>query len=167
MRLAILVLALAGCHTTYDFQPIDVGTRSAKVPREKSNDQYLRASYADLVSRAPESYMFEVDDANGQQQYTFPVDEQQTLQTAADSVGDPAPLRALIVTGLVSGAESQLPDKSAVDPSQFIRGQFQRLLGRDPSPYELAAFVASWSDPSVGPRTIVRAIVGSREYQSY
>jgi len=34
--------------------------------------------------------------------------------------------------------------------------------------YELDTMVREWSDdPAVGPRTVTRAIIGSREYQSF
>jgi hypothetical protein len=167
MRPLLLVVALAACRPTYEFETVEVGTRSAKTPRPKSNSQFVRAAYADLLSRAPESYLFEVTDGAGAPVSTFPVDERQALLDAADSLGDPAPLRALIVTGLVAGAEATLPDKGSVDARAFVRTQFQRLLGREPSPYELAAFVEAWAEPDVGPRAVVRAIVGSREYQSF
>ena len=52
-------------------------------------------------------------------------------------------------------------------PRAFIREQFRKLLGREPNPYELSAFATEWeSDAAVGPKAIIRAIVGSREYQS-
>jgi hypothetical protein len=83
-------------------------------------------------------------------------------------MGDPGPLRALIVKGLVESDEVDLPAKSAVsDPAAFIADQFRRMLGREPNAYELSAFVEQWqSDAAVGPRAILRAIAGSREYQS-
>ena len=38
----------------------------------------------------------------------------------------------------------------------------------DPGAYELASFAAAWrEDPAVGPKTVVRALLGSREYQSF
>jgi hypothetical protein len=167
MRVALLCVALAGCTSTYDFQPIAVGTRSAKVPRPKSNSQFVRAVYNDLIARSPSDYTFTVTDGSGMTVSSFPIDEEQTLLDTLDGVGDPTPIRSIITTGLVASVESMLPDKSEVMAADFVRAQFQRLLGREPGAYELAAFVDAWSDPAVGPRTVVRAIVGSREYQSY
>ena len=64
-------------------------------------------------------------------------------------------------------AEITIPDKSTVTSRDYIREQFRRLLGREPNTYELEAFAAEWDkDPAVGPRTIIRAIIASREYQS-
>jgi len=54
-----------------------------------------------------------------------------------------------------------------VTSRDYIRDQFRRLLGREPNTYELEAFAAEWeNDPAVGPRTVIRAIIASREYQS-
>ena len=167
MRLAICVVLLAGCTTVYDFQPVAVGARQASAPRPKSSTQFIRAVYADLIGRAPADYDFVVTDGTGKEVNRFPVDEQQLLLSTLDGVGDPQPVRALIVAGLVASAEAKLPDKQSTDAATFVRDQFHRLLGREPSAYELAGFTDAWRDPAVGPRTLVRAIVGSREYQSY
>jgi hypothetical protein len=168
---AALALAGSGCgETTYGFEPVDTGKDdSAGEPRPKSNSQYIRAIYADVVGRAPESYDFSIVDAQGNPLITFPIDEQQLLLNTLDGVGDPAPLRALIVAGLLDSAEVTIPTKDDVaDPEAWIADQFRRLLGREPNSYELAAFVDEWeSDPAVGPHTVIRALVGSREYSSF
>jgi hypothetical protein len=167
---AVAWLALAaGCDTTYVFDDIDLGDdHGARAPREKSNSQYLRAVYADLIGRAPEAYEFEIR-VDGQELFRFPIDEQRALVQTLDGVGDPAPLRALLAAGLVHSSEIELPAKSEVDdPEAFIADQFRRYLGRDPGVYELRAFLDEWdADPAVNPRTVVRAILGAREYQSY
>ena len=167
MRIAVLLL-LAGCQS-YSFAPITVGQRAEKVPRPRSNSQYVRLVYSDLVGRAPAQYDFTVKDASGNLVSQFPVDEQQLLVNTLDGMGDPAALRDLIVAGLVDSSEVKLPDKSAVtDPAAFITLQFHAFLGREPSAYELAAFVEEWKqDPAVNPKTVVRALLASREYQSY
>ncbi|HEV7555317.1 MAG TPA: hypothetical protein VGO00_07690, partial [Kofleriaceae bacterium] len=106
---------------------------------------------------------------NGSPVVKFTINEETTLDTALDGVGDPVPMRALVVDGLLHSAEITLPEKSAVaDAKAYITDQFKRLLGRDPNVYELAAFADAWAtDPAVGPRTIIRAIAGSRAYQSH
>ena len=53
------------------------------------------------------------------------------------------------------------------DPEAFVRAQFRRLLGREPGVYEREAFVDAFeNDPAVGPATVIRALIESREYQS-
>lgn len=173
VRCGVLLVAVAfgasACDTVYDFEDVTVGGDGAdRAPRERTNSQFLRAVYADLIGRQPEVYDVSVVLA-GTEANRFSVDEQQFLLSALDSVGDPKPLRNLIVAGLVRHAEVELPDKADVDdPSVFITEQFVRFLGREPGAYELRAFLDEWNaDPDVNPRTVVRALIASREYQSF
>ena len=169
MRTAFALLLLgAGCQS-YSFAPIAVGQKAEKVPRPRSNSQFVRLVYADLVGRATAQYDFTVKDAGGNTVSQFPVDEQQFLLDTLDGMGDASALRDLIVAGLLDSAEVRLPDKFAVaDPAAFITAQFHSYLGREPTAYELAGFVAEWkSDPAVNPKTVTRALLASREYQSY
>lgn len=162
-------LAFAACTTTYDFDKTTAGEGDGTDHElhSKTSSQFVRGLYADIVGRAPAQYDFAVS-VNGTPAFNLPIDEEAQLVGAIDALGDPAPVRALVVKGLVSSAEVHLPAKSAVsDPPAFIRDQFRRLLGREPNTYELAAFVNQWNaDPAVGPKAIVRAIAGSREYQA-
>lgn len=169
--LALLLLACAGActETTYDFDGVDVGADgSGRTPRERSNSQFIRAAYADLLGRTPESYEVSIT-VNGTEAARLPVDEQQILLAGLDGVGDPAPMRSLVVSGLLASDEVDLPRKAEVDdPRGYITDQFRFFLGRDPNPYELAVFADEWAkDPAVGPRTIIRALMESREYQTY
>ena len=167
--IALAVLACACGDTTYTFEDVTVGEDDgARDPRERSNSQFVRAVYGDLVGRAPESYEFAVS-FDGAEILRFPVDEQSLLVDVLEGMGDSRPLRALLTAGLVGSEEVVLPARDEVDdPAEFIAGQFRRLLGRDPSAYELRAFVDEWkADEAVNPRTVVRALIGSREYQSF
>jgi hypothetical protein len=165
----MLALALAACATTYDYDPTAVGDTEggARAPRNKTSSQFVRGVYADLMGRTPSTFDFTLK-FNGATQFTLPLDEQAQLVNALDGLGDGLPMRNLIVNGLLHGSEITLPAKGSVsDPRDYIREQFTRLLGREPNAYELEGFAAAWDrDPAVGPRTIIRAIVGSREYQS-
>jgi len=166
---ALLAIVAACGDTTYGFDDVTVGEDDgARQPQERSNSQFVRAVYGDLVGRAPESYEFVVS-ANGDELFRFPIDEQTQLVDSLEGMGDSRPLRALLTAGLVSSDEVSLPERGDVDdPAAFISDQFRRLLGRDPTAYELRAFVDEWrADDAVGPRTVVRALVGSREYQSF
>ena len=158
---------LSSCKT-YAFDDVPVGhDEAARTPKAKSNSQFVRSVYADLVGRTPESFDFVVTDDQGNETSRFPVDEQSTLIDVLDGLGDPDPMRAVLVAGLVDSAEVDLPEKSDTDAASFVTDAFHRFLGRDPTTYELGAFVAAWAeDPEVTPRTVVRSIIGSREYQS-
>src|SRR6266700_3921423 len=124
MRRIVLLMALAvaplGCGKTYAFDPIAVGDQStARTPKPKSNSQFVRAIYADVVGRAPAVYDFEIDYGMATN-YTFPIDEQKILLQAFDGIGDPDPLRAVIVAGLVDSSEVTLPKKADVDATTFV-----------------------------------------------
>jgi hypothetical protein len=163
-----LVLLLSGCIDTYEYEPAVAGDEEGdREPRSKTSSQFLRGVYADLLGRTPETFEF-VLQFDGVELFRIPLDEESQLATVLDGIGDPLPMRNLIVQGLLHGKELQLPDKAAVaDGREFIGEQFRKLLGREPNVYELETFAGEWdSDAAVGPRTIIRAIVGSREYQS-
>jgi hypothetical protein len=164
----ILIAALAACTTTYDYN--DVAAGSPDNTHEligKTSTQFVRGVYADLLGRAPESYVF-VLKVNGQTIFQIPISEETEVVTTLDGLGDSLPLRNLLVAGLVHTSEAGVPDKATVTDSRaFITQQFERLLGREPNTYELETFAAQWqTDPAVGPRAVIRAIVGSRAYQS-
>ncbi|MEO8702953.1 MAG: hypothetical protein ABI867_23105 [Kofleriaceae bacterium] len=166
--LLVVALAFTACTDTFDYEPATAGDPegSEREPRGKSPSQFVRTVYADVLGRSPESYEFTLKIA-GVEQFRLPLDEETQLVGALDGIGDSQPMRNLVANGLLHSAELTLPDKTAVDPHTFIREQFTKLLGREPNPYELSAFADAWqSDPAVGPRTIMRAIIGSREYQS-
>jgi hypothetical protein len=127
----------------------------------------VRGIYADLLGRTPSTFDFTLK-FNGVTQFTLPLDEQGQLVNALDGLGDGLPMRNLMVNGILHRSEVALPAKGSVaDPRAYIREQFTRLLGREPNAYELEGFADAWDrEAAVGPRTIIRAIVGSREYQS-
>lgn len=166
---AALALALAAaCTETYAYDPATAGeAEGARQPRAKTSSQFLRGLYADLLSRTPQTFELVVR-LNGTEALRLPLDEEALLTTVLEGLGDPLPLRNLVANGLLHSAELSLPAKAEVaDPRAFVREQFRRLLGREPNPYELQALADAWAqDAAVGPRTILRAIVGSREYQS-
>jgi hypothetical protein len=53
------------------------------------------------------------------------------------------------------------------DPTAWVAGLFERLLGRAASEAELAAFVSAFHDPACKPGTVVYAIVSHPEYHRY
>jgi len=168
-RLLLMVaLATACADTTYDYDPATAGDVEGgdRTPQAKTSSQFLRGLYADLLGRTPESYEFVIR-VNNVPQLRIPLDEEAQLSAVLEGLGDSLPMRNLVVNGLLHSAEITVPEKTAVDPKAYITEQFRRLLGREPNAYELGAFADEWAkDPAVGPRTIIRAIIGSREYQS-
>ena len=154
--------------TTYVFDEVDVGDDEAgRTPRERSDSQFIRAVYADLIGRSTGTQEVTVRFGNGTP-LVLPIDEQDTLENILQGLGDSRALRAVLVAGLVDHEEANIPDKADVtDAAEFVGEQFRRFLGRNPSAYELAAFVADWNtDDAISPKTVIRALIGSREYQS-
>jgi hypothetical protein len=169
-RLLILAALASACTETYYYEPGQAGDEeSDRTPRAKTSSQFLRTVYADLMGRTPESYDFVIT-FNGVEALRLPVDEERELSNVLDGLGDSMPMRNLLVNGLLHSAEVTVPDKATAggaDPRDYITEQFEKLLGRAPNTYELEAFADAWKqDPAVGPRTVIRAIIGSREYQS-
>lgn len=169
LSIAIAAVSLSGCTYSYEFDAVTLGDDEAgRAPEPRTNSQFVRAVYTDVVGRAPDVYEFALLDGAGNELGAFPIQEQLALVSALDATGDPDALRALVTAGLVASAEVSVPEKGQVaDPSAFIRERFRTLLGRDPNTYEAFAFEDAWqADEATGPRTVIRAILGSREYQS-
>ncbi|MEZ4295229.1 MAG: hypothetical protein R3B70_09660 [Polyangiaceae bacterium] len=167
--LATAAVPLAGCTTTYEMDSFTVGDDGTdRAPEPISNSQFVRGVYVDVLGRAPDVYEYTFKDASGAELLAFPIQEQKNLVDVLDGMGDPAPMRAVLCAGLLGSAEVSLPEKAEVtDPAGFIRQQFRTLLGREPNTYELSAFEQAWADSeATGPRTVIRAILGSQEYQS-
>ena len=167
-KLFSILVFVAACTTTYDYDVVNAGDPDGtRELQAKTSSQFVRGVYADLLGRAPESYDF-VLKINGVQQFSLPIDEETEIVSTLDGLGDSLPLRNLLVAGMLHSSEITIPDKTQVADSRgYITDQFKRLLGREPNTYELETFAAQWqTDPAVGPRAVIRAITGSREYQS-
>ena len=168
MRLLLIAALATACTDVYDYDPTSAGEPEGaeRAQRGKTSSQFLRAVYADLLGRAPETYELVIK-FQGTEVFRFNANEEALLSNSLDGLGDSLPMRNLITKGILHSAEITIPDKSTVTSRDYIRDQFRRLLGREPNTYELEAFAAEWdADPAVGPRTIIRAIIASREYQS-
>lgn len=120
--------------------------------RKKTDRQYVRSLYHDLVRRSP----------------TY--EETRDLRNAFQSLADAEPLRA-VVARLVCESKKAVfpePEKDAIgDPGRFVRGEFARFLGRQPTEAEARAFAEAWDDPACTPRTVAKALVTLPEYQTY
>lgn len=175
MRLKLTLAALAlgsvvgACaEQSYEFERLEAGEADeARAPRAKTDGQFIRSAYGDLLGRSPGQLDLQFVDEDGVV-YPSPLDEEEYLLFVLDGAGDSESMRAMIVAGLVDNEDAAIPDKAGVeDPAGFVTDRFRELLGREPSSYELDSFVRAWNeDEAVGPRVIVRALMGSREYQS-
>lgn len=166
---AMAATLLVACgDTTYVFDDVEVGDDEAgRTPRERSNAQFIKAVYADLIGRSTEAYNLDI--TAGPDTLSLPLDEQQILESYLGGLGDSRAARAILVAGMVDHEEIDIPAKADVDDVEgFITEQFRTFLGRDPSIYELETFAAEWaSDAAVNPKTVIRALIASREYQTF
>jgi hypothetical protein len=114
------------------------------------NRVFVRALHVDLFGRTPEEI------------------EVQRLCTALNGLSDSGPLRSLLSKLILDSGKSRSPERSEIsDPTAWIRGEFERLLGRAPSTEELAAFCEAFGDSACRPTTVLYAIVSHPEYQTW
>ena len=96
-----------------------------------------------------------------------PEEDVEALRGALDSLGDPGPLRSLIVRMLLDAEGTKAPRGPAVgEPAPWVEATFVHLLGRKPTAEERAEFVDVCSDGSDGPGLVLYTLLTSSEYQS-
>ena len=114
------------------------------------NRMFVRSLYVDLLDREPDP------------------EEARRLRDALDGLSDPAPLRSVLVRMMLDSGQVPLPRKESIeDPTQWVDGLFQRLLGRGGSKEELQAFVTAFHDPACKPTTVLYALLSHPEYHRY
>ncbi len=114
-----------------------------------SNRAWIRSVYVDLGDKlAPDA-------------------DVEALRGALDSLGDPTPLRSLVVRMLLDAEGTKAPRGATIgEPGPWVEATFIHLLGRKPTEHELAEFVGVCSDGSDGPELVLYALLTSSEYQS-
>ena len=117
--------------------------------KPKSDHQFIRSLYQDLLGRAP-GY-----------------DELRNMRNALQSMADPAPLRAVMAKVILDSKQAQVPGCEAGKEEEFVRDCFLRYLGRHPGQVEGPEFVRGLQAGTVQPGHVVRTLVGSVEYQTY
>lgn len=120
-----------------------------QVRRQKSERQFLRGLYVDLLDRAPE------------------LEELRNLRNAMNAMADPAPLRSVLAKVILDSAQAKLPEAANGQEAEFVARCFVRYLAREPLEKESAVFTAAMQQKGARPQQIVRALVGSLEYQTY
>lgn len=117
--------------------------------RAKTERQFLRGLYFDLLERTP-SY-----------------EELRNLRNAMQAMADPAPLRSVLAKVVLDSGQCKLPECLPEEAAEFVRECFLRYLARAPSERELAAFLKVLLQDGGLPLQVVRVLVGSLEYQTY
>lgn len=121
----------------------------AQQKQPKSDRQFVRGLYMDLLERTPE------------------YEELRSMRNAMQSMADPAPLRAVMAKVLLDSKAVKLPDSAPDGEGEFVRACFLRYLAREPEQTELLVFQKALRDDGATPAHIARALVGSLEYQLY
>lgn len=95
-----------------------------------------------------------------------PEDDVEALRGALDSLGDPAPLRSLIVRMLLDAEGTRAPRGAQIgDAQEWVGVTFQRLLGRPPTELERTQFVKVCEAGADGPELVLYTLLTSAEYQ--
>lgn len=120
-----------------------------QVRRPKSERQFLRGLYVDLLDRVPE------------------LEELRNLRNAMNAMADPAPLRSVLAKVILDSPQAKLPEAAAGKEAEFVQSCFRRYLARAPGAKELEVFTGAMLQKGARPQQIVRTLVGSLEYQTY
>src|SRR5206468_994556 len=120
---------------------------NAKYPRAKTDPQWVRTLYVDLLGARPDYKEFR--------------DTRNALLALADST----PIRRVLGKVVVDSKKADRAAAVGADGKRWIEERFLLLLGRPATPKELEEFQAVLKDD--GPRVILKALVQSRDYQSY
>jgi hypothetical protein len=122
----------------------------SSIPRPKDDRVFLRTLFVDLLGREP----------------TF--DEFRNSRNAFLAMSDPAPVRNVLAQLLLDSGRAAPPSKEELArPADWVRDRFLHLLGREPTPRESDAFVATLGEYGCEPKTLILAIVTSPEYQYF
>ena len=118
--------------------------------RVQPNRLFVRSLFVDLLGRLPS------------------IEEEARMRNALDGLSDSGPLRSVLARLLIDSGAAVIPAREEiVDPTSWVAGLFERLLGRSAEDGEQAVFVKSFHDPDCKPGTVVYAIVSHPEYHSY
>ena len=136
-------------------------TSPERAPRAKNDHQFIRGLFVDLLGRPPALQEF------------------RNMRNALQALTDPAPLRGVLAkvmldsgaaippTGAKPGDSTTSDAQAGSVTSAEVIDLFHRLLARDPSGDELAAFLAVLAEPGATWRTAALAILTSAHYQYY
>ena len=125
---------------------------SARLGRREPMDNrlFVRALIVDLCQREPSA------------------EEYSRMRSALDGLSDPVPLRSAMARLLLDSDQIALgPQRAGSAGRQITALLFERLLAREPSATEAAAFDAALEQPQGSARLLAFALVTSPEYQSY
>ncbi len=119
-------------------------------PRPKTDHQFIKSLFVDLLGRAP-AY-----------------EEFRNMRNALQSLSDPAPLRGVLARVMLdSGAVVPPAADPTTDAPAVVRELFHRFLGRDPLQKEMTAFANELSYGGGSWRPLALALLNSPHYPYY
>jgi len=119
------------------------------VRRRKSDHQFVRSLYIDLLGRLPSG------------------EELRNMRNAMLSMADPSALRAVMAKVILDSGKARLPRLERDGEEAFVDECFLLYLCRKPGEAERKAFVTAIREDDAKPSMIARALVSSAEYQYY
>ena len=117
--------------------------------RTKTERQFLRGLYVDLLEHTPDEQ------------------EMRNLRNAMQAMADPAPLRTVLAKVILDSNQRRLPRYRDGEDEEFVLECFGRYLAREPTQQESRTFRQVLREDGGKPIHVVRALVGSLEYQTY
>lgn len=117
--------------------------------RQKSDHQFVRSLYMDLLGRLPDG------------------DELRNMRNAMLSMADPTPLRTVMAKVILDSGRPRLPRLERGQEGAFVDACFENYLCRTPTEGERTTYVGAMQQNGATDRQIVRALLGSPEYQYY
>lgn len=118
--------------------------RASKL-RKKTDHQFIRALYTDLLNRRA----------------TY--DEFRLFRNALQALADPTPIRSVLAKVMVDSEQVKVAKIS--DAQQWVKDLYVKMLGRLPKDRELEVFAPVVKDGKA--KLAIQAIVDSEEYQNY
>jgi hypothetical protein len=117
--------------------------------RRKSNAAFVRTLYVDVLNRAPDFGEF------------------WGAYRIIRSLSDSEPLRVIVAGMIAESEEADIPLKSEIVRSEWIREQILKLYCRDPKAGEVAGLDALLGRQESTTRLFIRALLTHPEYQTY
>jgi hypothetical protein len=120
---------------------------AARAPKAKSDRQFIKSLFVDLLGRPP-AY-----------------EEFRNMRNALQAIADPKPLRGVLAKVLLDSGAVLAP--AGAEPEDQVVELFRRLLGRDPERRELTVYAAALRKPVTTWRLAALALLTSPHYQYY
>ncbi len=151
----ILALTVSSCKNKdyiYGINDVPISPNNAEKNKQKTNEQYLNISYANLYQKA------------------LSPDRLVDLSNVITSLGDKQVAYEIIIAKMMTDPDVKLPSKLEVDadPGKFIVETYKRFFVREPTQAEKVFFINFLkSNPNITAEHVYFAFATSTEYYFY